>query len=96
VVLPHVGRGAVGATGIVVPHVDTAEDARNAVQSAHFPPLGDRRLMAGQAVSVPQMTIVGGTEKASTARPVLIVYNLANVLLNVFRELAAARGGLSS
>ncbi|WP_199748166.1 HpcH/HpaI aldolase family protein [Actinomadura sp. WAC 06369] len=31
-----------GATGIVVPHVDTAADARAAVAAAHYPPLGAR------------------------------------------------------
>ncbi|PXY36483.1 HpcH/HpaI aldolase family protein [Prauserella flavalba] len=31
-----------GAEGIVVPHVDTVEQARRAVRSAHYPPLGDR------------------------------------------------------
>lgn len=32
----------VGATGIVVPHVDTADDASRAVRSAHYPPRGER------------------------------------------------------
>ncbi|PXY28988.1 2-dehydro-3-deoxyglucarate aldolase [Prauserella coralliicola] len=31
-----------GAEGIVVPHVDSADQARRAVRSAHYPPLGDR------------------------------------------------------
>ncbi|MFF5258000.1 HpcH/HpaI aldolase/citrate lyase family protein [Actinomadura viridis] len=31
-----------GATGIVVPHVDTADQARAAVTAAHYPPLGGR------------------------------------------------------
>lgn len=31
-----------GAVGIVVPHVDSAAQARAAVYAAHFPPLGDR------------------------------------------------------
>jgi len=31
-----------GAEGIMVPHVDTAEDARAAVAAVRFPPLGDR------------------------------------------------------
>ncbi|TCP45096.1 4-hydroxy-2-oxoheptanedioate aldolase [Tamaricihabitans halophyticus] len=32
----------IGAEGIVVPHVDTPEDARRAVRAAHYPPRGDR------------------------------------------------------
>lgn len=31
-----------GATGLVVPHVKTAEEARAIVQAAHYPPLGKR------------------------------------------------------
>jgi 4-hydroxy-2-oxoheptanedioate aldolase len=31
-----------GATGILVPHVDTPEDARRAVAAAHYPPRGGR------------------------------------------------------
>jgi 4-hydroxy-2-oxoheptanedioate aldolase len=31
-----------GADGVVVPHVDTAEQARSAVAAAHYPPLGER------------------------------------------------------
>jgi 4-hydroxy-2-oxoheptanedioate aldolase len=31
-----------GAAGIIVPHVDTPEDARRAVAAAHYPPLGER------------------------------------------------------
>jgi 2-keto-3-deoxy-L-rhamnonate aldolase RhmA len=31
-----------GAMGIVMPHVDTADDARAAVRAIRFPPLGDR------------------------------------------------------
>ena len=33
-----------GAIGIVVPHVDTAEDARRAVDAARYPPAGSRSL----------------------------------------------------
>ena len=35
-----------GATGIVAPHIDTAEDAADLVASVHYPPLG-RRGFAG-------------------------------------------------
>ncbi|GHE89653.1 aldolase [Amycolatopsis deserti] len=31
-----------GADGIIVPHVDTAEQARAVVAAAHYPPLGER------------------------------------------------------
>jgi len=36
-----------GAMGVQVPHVNTAADARRAVQSVKFQPLGDRGLAAG-------------------------------------------------
>jgi len=35
-----------GAQGVVVPHVDTPEDAEAAVHFAHYPPLGGRGLAA--------------------------------------------------
>jgi 4-hydroxy-2-oxoheptanedioate aldolase len=35
-----------GATGVVVPHVDTPADAEHAVRSAHYPPVGARGLAA--------------------------------------------------
>jgi 4-hydroxy-2-oxoheptanedioate aldolase len=35
-----------GATGVVVPHVDTQEEAEAAVRSAHYPPVGARGLAA--------------------------------------------------
>jgi 2-keto-3-deoxy-L-rhamnonate aldolase RhmA len=31
-----------GASGVVIPHVDDVEDARRAVAYAHYPPLGER------------------------------------------------------
>lgn len=31
-----------GADGVIVPHVDTADQARAAVAAAHYPPLGER------------------------------------------------------
>lgn len=31
-----------GAEGIVAPHIDTVEEARNLVRAAHYPPLGER------------------------------------------------------
>ncbi|MEV6628560.1 aldolase/citrate lyase family protein [Amycolatopsis sp. NPDC051106] len=31
-----------GADGVIVPHVDTADQARSAVSAAHYPPLGER------------------------------------------------------
>lgn len=33
-----------GATGLMVPHVNSAEEARSLVQSVKFPPIGDRGL----------------------------------------------------
>lgn len=36
-----------GALGIVVPHVDTAEQARRAVSNCRFPPLGKRSVPGG-------------------------------------------------
>jgi 4-hydroxy-2-oxoheptanedioate aldolase len=35
-----------GARGVIIPHVDTPEDAEDAVRSAHYPPLGVRGLAA--------------------------------------------------
>lgn len=47
-----------GAEGIMVPHVDTVEQARAAVRAARFPPLGDRGVgatsRAGQWGALPR------------------------------------------
>ena len=37
-----------GAQGIVVPHVDTAEEAREAVSHCKYPPIGHRSVMGAQ------------------------------------------------
>lgn len=36
-----------GAQGVIVPHVNSAEEARNVVRYARFPPLGERSATAG-------------------------------------------------
>ena len=46
-----------GAHGVIVPHVDTAEEAAAAVEACRYPPLGSRSLsglgpLAGQSVGV--------------------------------------------
>lgn len=33
-----------GAKGVIVPHIESVDDARRAVRSAHYPPYGDRGL----------------------------------------------------
>ena len=41
-----------GATGIIVPQVNTAEDAAAVVQAARCPPIGDRSWGGGRAGDV--------------------------------------------
>jgi 4-hydroxy-2-oxoheptanedioate aldolase len=40
-----------GALGIVMPHVDTAEEARSVVDHLKYPPQGHRSLAGGQAIA---------------------------------------------
>ncbi len=54
-----------GAMGVVVPHVDTPEQARRVVQNCKFPPVGERSLTA----PVPQLGFEG--MPAAEALPVL-------------------------
>ncbi|MFK5283026.1 aldolase/citrate lyase family protein, partial [Lacticaseibacillus paracasei] len=36
-----------GATGVIVPHVSSVEEAKAAIRAARFPPLGTRSAVAG-------------------------------------------------
>ena len=50
----------VGAQGIVVPHVDTAEDARRVVRGAKFGPIGARgNYTSRQGLGVENWAVVG-------------------------------------
>lgn len=61
-----------GAAGIVVPHLDSAEQARNAVEAAHYPPLGRRGFATyGRAGSFGAVS--GPDHKARLAKDTLII-----------------------
>lgn len=81
-----------GALGVIVPHVRSAEDARQAVRAARFPPLGDRS--AGGALPALQYRSV----PAAQANPALNEATLVAVMietveaLDAVEEIAAVEG----
>jgi len=56
-----------GADGVIVPHVDTASDARACVRAVRYPPRGDRGLGPGRAARH------GLGKNGDTGEPVLIL-----------------------
>ncbi|GGV17098.1 hypothetical protein GCM10010182_42680 [Actinomadura cremea] len=62
-----------GATGIVVPHVDTAEDARAAVAAAHYPPLGTRGFATYSRAGRFGATSIADHLRRSAERTVVVV-----------------------
>lgn len=59
-----------GADGIIFPQVETAEDARNAVQATKYPPLGGRGVGYGRALDFGRntvSTVQQSNEKVMTA-----------------------------
>lgn len=52
---PEIGRALdVGACGVVIPHVDTAEQARQCVTAVRYPPVGERGAGPGRVTAYAQ------------------------------------------
>lgn len=72
-----------GASGLIFPHVDSAEDARRAVAASHYPPLGERGFAtysrSGRFGTVP------AAEHVAASRDTLVV-----VMVETERACAAA------
>ena len=106
--LPH-GIGSVldaGADGVVVPHVDSAAEARAAVAAARFPPAGERSIhlavraggygqrsdyLADSNASVAVLTMVESAEGLARLDEVLAVDDLDGVFVGPM-DLAASLG----
>jgi 2-keto-3-deoxy-L-rhamnonate aldolase RhmA len=84
-----------GAQGIVVPHVDTAEEARRAVEYCKYPPIGHRSLMGTLPQYGYQSVPVGEAAKGANQETlVVIMIESPKALENV--EAIAAVPGLDS
>jgi len=71
-----------GAMGVVVPHVDTAEQARRVVQNCKFPPAGERSLTA----PVPQL----GFEAMPAAEALPLLNDTTFIIVMVESETGVA------
>ncbi|MGW6272074.1 HpcH/HpaI aldolase family protein [Streptomyces sp. NPDC055060] len=73
-----------GAAGIIHPHVDSAEDARRAVASVHYPPLGNRGFATYSRAG--RFGTVSAADHVAASRNALVV-----VMIETERACAAAR-----
>lgn len=81
-----------GALGIIAPHVDTAEDARNIVDAALFPPLGKRALAgAGVAFGYANLPVERVQRELNTNTIVIAMIESTAAVANV-DEIAAVDG----
>jgi len=82
-----------GASGIVFPHVHTVADARAAVQTVKFPPLGLRSMWAQQPALGMRMTSLGRIVEIcnSSASSVILMIEAADSVENI-EEIAAVEG----
>ncbi len=62
-----------GAQGIVVPHVDTVEEARRAVSYCKYPPIGHRSVMGAAPQFAFQSVAVGEATKIVNAETLVVV-----------------------
>jgi 4-hydroxy-2-oxoheptanedioate aldolase len=62
-----------GALGIVMPHVDTVEQARDIVDHLKYPPLGHRSVAGGQAIFDFRSVKIGDLIEVSNAATLVIV-----------------------
>ncbi|MFJ6850945.1 HpcH/HpaI aldolase/citrate lyase family protein [Streptomyces sp. NPDC091271] len=60
-----------GAAGLIHPHVDSAQDARRAVASAHYPPLGTRGFATYSRAG--RFGTVSAADHLATSRDTLVV-----------------------
>lgn len=78
-----------GAAGIIVPHVNGPEDALRAVQSAHYPPLGERGFaMSTRAGRHASVTVADHLEHAAVETVVIVQVEHALAVENIVDILA--------
>jgi len=81
-----------GASGLMIPHVSTAEQARDIVQSVKFPPIGDRGLDgAGMDTDFALAGGPGYTDEANAETFLVIQIETPMAVENV-EEIAAVEG----
>jgi 2-keto-3-deoxy-L-rhamnonate aldolase RhmA len=81
-----------GAQGVIVPHVDTAEEARRAVRACRYPPMGDRSLtgpLAQLGYESPPVSEVVASLNANTL--VVVMPETATAIENI-DSIAAVEG----
>ncbi|WP_421956214.1 HpcH/HpaI aldolase family protein [Polaromonas sp.] len=81
-----------GAMGIVVPHVESAEDARHAVACALYPPQGRRSAASGQAILHYRNFPQGEANAAINASMFLAVMIESRAAIECIDEIAAVQG----
>lgn len=80
-----------GATGLMIPHVNTADKARMLVDAVKFPPLGDRGL-DGAGLDADYLLDVEGYLSAANDETFLIAQIETVTAVNHVEEIAAVRG----
>lgn len=84
----------VGAGGIIQPHVQTAEEARQLVRVARFPPSGDRSFPPGAFVGDQARTPAGRSIYDVWNEHVAVICQIEDVMgVNNIDEIAAVPGG---
>lgn len=81
-----------GAQGVILPHVNTAEQARQIVSHAKYPPLGHRSVMgAGPATAYKAMPLAKVNESGNTDTLVVIMLETPEGIANA-ESIAAVAG----
>jgi 2-keto-3-deoxy-L-rhamnonate aldolase RhmA len=81
-----------GAQGVILPHVNTAEQARNIVSYAKYPPLGHRSVMgAGPATAYKAMPLAKVNESGNADTMVIIMLETPEGIANA-EAIAAVPG----
>ncbi len=81
-----------GAQGIVVPHVDTADEARCAVAYCTYPPIGHRSLMGTLPQYAYQGVPVGEAAKGANQETLVVIMVESPTALENLDEIAAVPG----
>jgi 4-hydroxy-2-oxoheptanedioate aldolase len=81
-----------GAAGVVVPHLDSADQARDVVAAAHYPPRG-RRGFATYGRAGSYGTVTGPEHKARLAEETLVIGMIESPLaVSSVQKIAAVKG----
>jgi 2-keto-3-deoxy-L-rhamnonate aldolase RhmA len=81
-----------GALGIIVPHVNTADEARRAVNNCKFPPVGHRSVMGGYAQLDFESVPLGEATRIMNENTILVVMIETPEAVENVDEIAAIDG----